>query len=100
MGIFEIWQEERKNLVEKVAKQRSNPWQPRALIPYDVARCPIFTDRRREREEHEEPKGETHVDTRENRLGSQPQEGLTLGVPFPSPVGSTGPIESQRETVR
>ena len=31
----------------------------------DVARYPIFTDRRRESDEHEEPKGEQHVDTRE-----------------------------------
>ena len=56
MGIFEIWQEEKK-IGGKVANQRSNLWQPKALIPYGVARGPIFTDRRREREEHEERKG-------------------------------------------
>jgi len=43
----------------------SNPWQPKALIPYDAGRvtahtggCPIFTDLSGDHEEHEEHEDE------------------------------------------
>ena len=53
------------------------------LIPYGVARGPIFTDRRMESDEYEEPKGEKHKDTRETVSDRNHKKDLPLEFLFP-----------------